>query len=148
QRDQTACSMNANQLSVAKAAATAFRPRTPPPGAVDAIEPVPTTATAAQAPVRPAGPPPAAVVVAPRPVVAAAPIHLVPEGATPDESREALVRTVQTLLVERGYDPGPVDGLAGPKTIQAIRAFQRSIGAASDGRIDGALVTKLSQRIG
>ena len=135
QRDQAARALNANQLSVARAAATAFRPRTPPPGAVDAIAPVPTTATAAPAAVAP-------------PVAAAAPARALPQGATAVESRQALVRTVQTLLAERGYDPGPVDGLEGPKTIQAVRAFQRSIGVASTGQIDGTLVTRLSQRIG
>jgi len=34
------------------------------------------------------------------------------------------IRTVQQALVDKGMDPGPVDGLMGSKTRQAIRDFQ------------------------
>src|SRR5206468_2131805 len=35
---------------------------------------------------------------------------------------------LQNLLAARGYDPGEVDGVIGPKTRVAIRLFQRQIG--------------------
>lgn len=38
------------------------------------------------------------------------------------------VRWVQTRLKTLGYDPGPIDGIRGPRTDAAIRAFKRSIG--------------------
>jgi peptidoglycan hydrolase-like protein with peptidoglycan-binding domain len=39
-----------------------------------------------------------------------------------------LVKKVQTVLIEKGYDPGVVDGLWGPKTGSAIRLFQKDNG--------------------
>lgn len=46
------------------------------------------------------------------------------------------VTLVQGLLVERGEDPGPVDGVCGARTIAAIRAFQGRFLARPDGRVD------------
>jgi len=46
------------------------------------------------------------------------------------------VTLVQQLLLERGEDPGPVDGDCGPRTIAAIRAFQGRFLARPDGRVD------------
>lgn len=48
--------------------------------------------------------------------------------------------STQTRLAELGFDPGPIDGIAGPKTKAAIRAFQRLNGLKGDG-IVGALTT-------
>lgn len=38
------------------------------------------------------------------------------------------IRWVQTRLRDLGFDPGPIDGLRGPRTDAAITAFKRSIG--------------------
>ncbi|MCB1749311.1 MAG: peptidoglycan-binding protein [Gammaproteobacteria bacterium] len=54
-----------------------------------------------------------------------------------------LVADVQGRLAARGYDPGPVDGVVGPKTRQAIRAWQRDRGLAVDGRVTPELVSSL-----
>lgn len=43
------------------------------------------------------------------------------------------VLTVQKALQVLGYDPGPTDGLWGPKTESAIRSFQRSQNLRVDG---------------
>lgn len=45
---------------------------------------------------------------------------------------EATAR-VQQLLIDRGYDPGPVDGIFGPRTDAAVRQFQNDNGLAADG---------------
>ena len=45
-----------------------------------------------------------------------------------DESLTEGTRQVQRQLAKRGYDPGPVDGVAGPKTQHAFRQFQQSQG--------------------
>jgi peptidoglycan hydrolase-like protein with peptidoglycan-binding domain len=46
-----------------------------------------------------------------------------------EQSKEVrLIRKVQETLTEIGYDPGPVDGLLGPKTRAAISEFQRIAG--------------------
>jgi localization factor PodJL len=61
-----------------------------------------------------------------------------------DADRKALVKKIQALLADRGYDPGPADGVDGPKTRQAVRAFQHTIGVADTGAIDQNLVTALA----
>jgi len=43
------------------------------------------------------------------------------------------VAQVQRMLAERGYDPGPVDGIFGPRTRQAVISFQEAHGLARDG---------------
>lgn len=43
-----------------------------------------------------------------------------------DESLTEGTRQVQQQLTKRGYDPGPVDGVAGPKTQRALRNFQQA----------------------
>ena len=43
------------------------------------------------------------------------------------------VRTIQEKLVRWGYFDGPVDGIFGPKTETAVRAFQKKNGLAVDG---------------
>jgi peptidoglycan hydrolase-like protein with peptidoglycan-binding domain len=42
-------------------------------------------------------------------------------------------RGIQAGLVKLGFDPGPVDGVAGSKTRSAIRAYQQQYGLAVDG---------------
>ncbi len=49
------------------------------------------------------------------------------------------VRDIQSNLARMGYDPGPVDGVAGPRTRAAIRRYQRDHGLAADGRATVAL---------
>lgn len=44
----------------------------------------------------------------------------------------ALVRRIQSSLVGRGYNPGPVDGRSGPQTRAAIGAYQRDHGLLVD----------------
>jgi peptidoglycan hydrolase-like protein with peptidoglycan-binding domain len=46
------------------------------------------------------------------------------------------VRQVQTSLKEHGFDPGPIDGVMGPKTMMALRNFQSGQGLTSSGMID------------
>jgi uncharacterized protein (TIGR02594 family) len=48
-------------------------------------------------------------------------------------SDRALFVALQQALRQRGYDPGPIDGVRGPKTSAAIRAFQRAHRLSIDG---------------
>ncbi len=41
-------------------------------------------------------------------------------------SKGDIVREIQTKLSELGFDPGPVDGLYGPKTKKAVARFQKN----------------------
>jgi hypothetical protein len=59
------------------------------------------------------------------------------------EDRQTLVSEVQRALSTVGLEPGPVDGLMGPKTRDAIMAFQERIGTESDGEIDSAFYREL-----
>jgi peptidoglycan hydrolase-like protein with peptidoglycan-binding domain len=55
------------------------------------------------------------------------------------------VRQVQGLLRERGYDPGPIDGIIGQKTRTALRQFQRDHNLPTTGRIDANVKATLLQ---
>ncbi len=50
---------------------------------------------------------------------------------------------IQSLLQKRGFDVGPIDGMIGPKTIEAIQAFQTSQGLLADGYATPSLLNRL-----
>ena len=56
-----------------------------------------------------------------------------PRPAIDRSLRSGEVSELQTLLIALGYNPGEVDGLAGPRTRQALRSFQSEIGVPADG---------------
>jgi TPR repeat protein len=56
------------------------------------------------------------------------------------------VMYVQIRLRALGYDAGPVDGIAGPKTRTAIEAFQSSERLTVDGELSRSLVEDLFER--
>jgi peptidoglycan hydrolase-like protein with peptidoglycan-binding domain len=45
------------------------------------------------------------------------------------------IRAAQQALKEKGYDPGEADGVDGPKTRSAVRAFQRKQNLQADGKL-------------
>ena len=56
------------------------------------------------------------------------------------------IRNIQAILNNNGFDAGTPDGEMGKKTVAAIKAFQKSVGQESTGRIDDALVKELLKR--
>lgn len=64
-----------------------------------------------------------------------------PRNITPMTRAEQ--REIQELLLERGFDVGLIDGLIGPKTIEALQAFQSSQGLLADGFTTKALLLRL-----
>ena len=58
------------------------------------------------------------------------------------EMRDRVVE-VQHALARLGYAPGPADGVPGPKTRLAIRAFQATAGLPVDGRLSERLESTL-----
>lgn len=53
------------------------------------------------------------------------------------------VKYVQQVLNTLGYEAGPVDGLPGPKTRNAIRSYRSKAGLSSEGTISPELVERL-----
>jgi TPR repeat protein len=56
-----------------------------------------------------------------------------------------LVIQIQAFLTKLGYEPGPVDGLTGKKTIIAIKSFQGKNGLSVDGKPSELLLIKIKK---
>jgi N-acetyl-anhydromuramyl-L-alanine amidase AmpD len=56
---------------------------------------------------------------------------------------EGWVADLQRLLAGQGFVFGPIDGVVGPRTTAAIKAFQISVGLPRTGRFDEATAAKL-----
>jgi len=53
------------------------------------------------------------------------------------------VKAVQKALQDKGMDPGPLDGVMGPKTMAALKAFQKDQKLTESGRLDDQTRDKL-----
>jgi peptidoglycan hydrolase-like protein with peptidoglycan-binding domain len=53
------------------------------------------------------------------------------------------VKAVQKALQDNGIDPGPIDGIMGPKTTAALKAFQKDQKLTASGRLDEQTREKL-----
>ncbi|MEK7708984.1 MAG: peptidoglycan-binding domain-containing protein [Pseudomonadota bacterium] len=112
-------------------------------------KPIPKDGATAAAPAAPAEPAAPAAPAAPAPAPAPAPAEPVTslEEVTSIESlgsssaapviddgddvvtvTPAIMRKVQQALVNAGFNPGPVDGVSGAKTVNAIESFQKQNG--------------------
>jgi len=56
------------------------------------------------------------------------------------------VEKIQELLVARGYDPGPIDGVLGSQTRQAVKEFQRTAKLPADGHPTPELLEILGKK--
>ena len=52
-------------------------------------------------------------------------------------------KKLQEALKAKGHDPGPIDGVIGPKTKSALSAFQQASGIKDTGRLDDQTAEKL-----
>lgn len=48
-------------------------------------------------------------------------------------SKGAAVEALQKKLIAQGINPGPIDGVFGPKTADAVKRFQERKGLTADG---------------
>ena len=64
-------------------------------------------------------------------------------SSAPEAVGDSLAADVQSALVREGYDPGPVDGVMGSSTRDAITQFQADHGLAITGTINSALLQSL-----
>lgn len=74
----------------------------------------------------------------PRRAVAAGPLDTLNPGL-----KRAYVIGIQQALAARGYDPGPIDGIAGRRTREAIRRYQSDAGLPVDGQPSPELLNHL-----
>jgi peptidoglycan hydrolase-like protein with peptidoglycan-binding domain len=65
-------------------------------------------------------------------------------AGVPDLGRDN-VRQVQDALQAKGFDPGPIDGVAGARTKAAIRNFQDRFGMKASGEIDNQTLFALGK---
>ena len=67
----------------------------------------------------------------------------VPQRVSAPPLSNRLVELVQHHLKDLGYAPGPLDGLIGPRTLGAVRRFQRDQGLAATGVLSFALLKRI-----
>jgi hypothetical protein len=67
-------------------------------------------------------------------------------SASPVGQPGNVVAEIQAGLARLGYDPGPIDGIAGPRTRSAIRAYQQDHGLVVDGRASANLAMHILAR--
>lgn len=88
----------------------------------------------------------------PRPRPEQVPVVLAPSSVTVPEKRpqpppaqrgDQRVAEAQSLLASLGYTVGSVDGMMGPRTETALKAYERKSGLKVDGRVDDQLITRL-----
>jgi hyperosmotically inducible periplasmic protein len=71
------------------------------------------------------------------------------EAAKQDQSpvtttgSQAQMMAVQRALKDKGFDPGPMDGIAGPRTASALKEYQKSENLAMTGKMDRDTAAKL-----
>jgi osmotically-inducible protein OsmY len=53
------------------------------------------------------------------------------------------VVAMQQALKDKGFDPGPVDGIEGPKTVSALKGYQKSENVTMTGKLDPDTAAKL-----
>ena len=57
------------------------------------------------------------------------------------------IASMQAGLKQLGYDPGPIDGVFGPRTSAAVRAFQRAEELLIDGTLSAPTRSRLAARV-
>jgi peptidoglycan hydrolase-like protein with peptidoglycan-binding domain len=63
--------------------------------------------------------------------------------ATNGQPDSEAVKNVQKALQDKGLDPGPIDGIMGPKTQAALRNYQKDQKLPETGRLDEQTRQKL-----
>jgi peptidoglycan hydrolase-like protein with peptidoglycan-binding domain len=57
------------------------------------------------------------------------------------------IRQAQEALKNKGRDPGPIDGVLGPRTVAALDAYQKAEGLATTGRLDAKTLESLGVKV-
>lgn len=67
------------------------------------------------------------------------------QGDAPDRRVSRQVRDIQRMLKGLGYQPGPIDGIPGPRTREAIRAFETESGLQPTGEATDGTTARLRE---
>jgi peptidoglycan hydrolase-like protein with peptidoglycan-binding domain len=59
-------------------------------------------------------------------------------------SRTEIVE-IQKRLASLGINPGPIDGVPGPRTIASVQKYETRVGRAATGKVDRSLLALLRQ---
>ena len=59
----------------------------------------------------------------------------------------AQIRALQQALKDKGFDPGGPDGVMGPKTAEALKAYQKSENLPTTGTMDSDTGAKLGVKV-
>jgi len=57
-------------------------------------------------------------------------------------------KMLQQALRDKGYDPGPIDGIQGPRTTAALKSYQQAENLETSGRADADTLGKLGIGVG
>lgn len=71
-----------------------------------------------------------------------------PADTDPTLLGKPAIASMQAALRQLGYDPGPIDGVFGPRTSTAVRAFQRAEELVTDGTLSAPTRARLAARVG
>ncbi|MFB3917134.1 MAG: peptidoglycan-binding protein [Terriglobales bacterium] len=69
---------------------------------------------------------------------------IVQPAAKPVKVDASTIKAAQEALANKGYNPGPADGVLGPKTRAALRKFQADEGNPVTGRLDQKTLAALN----
>jgi hypothetical protein len=58
------------------------------------------------------------------------------------------VKEAQQALRDKGHNPGPIDGMMGPRTREALKSFQSASGLENTGTLNAATAEKLGVDLG
>ena len=110
-----------------------------------APEPPPTAPTK----VEPAGPVDLAAAIPPPPSPTPPVASPAPETTAAPQLDVALTRTeiveIQKRLASLGLNPGPIDGVAGQRTVVSVQKYETRGGHAASGKVDRSLLALLRQ---
>ena len=67
-------------------------------------------------------------------------------GAATTESRSQVMAT-QRVLKEKGFEPGPIDGVMGPRTASALKEYQKAENLQTTGQMDSDTAAKLGVKL-
>jgi hypothetical protein len=109
-----------------------------PPATEPAVTPTAPVATSEPAPA------PAQSAAPSSPAAAETASELPPVETTPASLARAEVAEVQKRLISFGFNPGPIDGVAGPLTERAVLRYQQNRGQQA-GAVDRRLLEQLRQ---